>query len=265
MTAARHSISMLHIGGATALLEIGGLRIVLDPTFDPPQEYFGHYTEGLAGVVRTEGPALQPHELGKVDVALISHDHHIDNLDYTGRDLLKSVSNAYTTPIGALRLRGQTKGLAAYDSDTLNLPDGGQVTITAVPAHHGPDGIWQAIGPVTGFVLTGSLPPTYWSGDNSDVRLSREIIERFPDIRVAVLNVGGPSFAELGPVTLTFTNEEALEVSNLIPRAVIVPIHNDSWAHFKQDARSLRGVFQAAGVEDRLRIIERGHRETIAE
>lgn len=260
----RHPVAVLHVGGATSVIEVGGLRIILDPTFDAPQEYFGHYTEGLHGVIRTHGPAFQPNNIGKIDVALISHDHHIDNLDYKGRDFIRSVPRVYTTPLGALRLRGQTRGLADYDSDTIDLPKGGSITITAVPAHHGPDGVWQAIGPVTGFVLTGDLPTTYWSGDNSDVALSRDIISHFPETEVAILNVGGPSFEEIGPVTLTFSNEDALEFARAVPDAVIVPIHNDSWVHFKQDANSLLDVFSSAGAERRLIIIAPGSREVVA-
>lgn len=138
------------------------------------------------------------------------------------------------------------------------------VSPPAVPAHHGPDGVWQAIGPVTGFVLTGDLPAVYWSGDNSDVELTKDIVSRFPRIEVAILNVGGPSFDEIGPVTLTFSNEDALEVAAAIPGAVIVPIHNDSWVHFKQDANSLLGVFRNAGADGRLRTIAPGSSEVVA-
>ncbi|MGJ6123864.1 MBL fold metallo-hydrolase [Mycolicibacterium sp. Y3] len=262
----RHQISFQPIGGPTAILSFGGLRVIIDPTFDEPQDYTGHEgTVGLKGVIRTEGPAVGAHELGTIDVALVSHDHHIDNLDTSGRELLKDVTHVYTTDLGAERLGGGAVGLEDYKTAQLPLPDGGTVTITGVPAQHGPDGVWQAIGPVTGFVLSGDIPTTYVSGDNSSVDIVKGIAERFPDIELAVLFVGGAGFEELADgVYITLSNERALQVANILTKATIVPVHNDSWKHFREDADDLLGVFQRAGATDRLHIVERGAHVQVA-
>ncbi len=45
------------IGGPTALLEIGGLRVLTDPTFDPPGSYTGAVT-----LTKLTGPALKPQQ-----------------------------------------------------------------------------------------------------------------------------------------------------------------------------------------------------------
>ena len=50
---------------------------------------------------KTIGPALAPEALGSVDMVLLSHDHHLDNLDHSGRTFLASVSRVITTPEGA--------------------------------------------------------------------------------------------------------------------------------------------------------------------
>ena len=42
-------------------------------------------------LVKTTGPALAPEALGPLDVALVSHDHHPDNLDAAGRELLATI------------------------------------------------------------------------------------------------------------------------------------------------------------------------------
>ena len=267
MPATRHPLSITHIGCATAIFEIGGLRIMTDPTVDPPQHYYGHYTEGLNNVIKTRGPALQAHEIGKIDVCFISHDHHIDHLDYTGRDFIKSVPDIYTSPLSAVRLRlpGQAKGLPYDESVTVELPEGGQIRITAIPAHHGPAGVWEALGPVTGFVVEGDCPKTYFTGDNADVGLSQEIIDRFPGIEIAVLHAGGPSFEEFGEITLTYTNDQVLEVSKMLPEATMVPMHMDSWVHFKQGPDTMRDTFIKAGIEERLMIPTWGEREVIKE
>ncbi len=73
-------LSVRLVGGPTAVLEHGGLRWLIDPTFSPPGEY--------GGLVKTTGPAVAVEELGPVDVVLVSHDHHADNLDPAGRELV---------------------------------------------------------------------------------------------------------------------------------------------------------------------------------
>jgi len=78
-----------HIGGPTTLLEVGGVRLLVDPTFDPPgRRYsFGWGTSSR----KTTGPAVQPRELGPLDAVLLTHDQHADNLDDPGRSLLPTV------------------------------------------------------------------------------------------------------------------------------------------------------------------------------
>ena len=40
--------------------------------------------------------------------------------------------------------------------------------------------------------------------------------------------------------------------------AVIVPVHTDGWAHFRQSAADLRASFDTLGFGQRLRILEPG-------
>lgn len=65
------------IGGPTAVIEVGGLRLNTDPTFDEP----GEHPVGTRILTKTAGPALQPGEIGPVAAVLLSHDQHPDNLD----------------------------------------------------------------------------------------------------------------------------------------------------------------------------------------
>ena len=37
---------------------------------------------------KTTGPAIAAHEVGPLDAVLLTHEHHADNLDDTGRLLL---------------------------------------------------------------------------------------------------------------------------------------------------------------------------------
>jgi L-ascorbate metabolism protein UlaG (beta-lactamase superfamily) len=74
------------VGGPTPVIEIGGLRLLTDPTFDPP------------------GPALPVEAVGRIDAVPLSHDQHPDNLDRGGRHLLTTVPVTITTPSAAAQL-----------------------------------------------------------------------------------------------------------------------------------------------------------------
>jgi hypothetical protein len=141
-------VPVRHFGGPTALIEFGGLRLQTDPTLDPP----GAYPPSPRGtvLVKTARRGTTPAELGAVDVVLLSHDEHTDNLDIDGRAFLLDIPLTLTTRGGADGLGGSARGLAAWESVAVSRPMGGTVTITAVPARHGPVGAEAVLGEVVG-------------------------------------------------------------------------------------------------------------------
>ena len=139
------------VGGPTVVLEVGGVRLITDPTFDPP----GGYDTGRGfSLTKLQGPAIGPGELGVVDAALVSHEHHFDNLDREGRAYLAAVPRILTSRSGAARLGDRAEGLAHWESTELGGP-GASLSVTAVPALHGPGGTEDPGGDVIGFVLRG--------------------------------------------------------------------------------------------------------------
>jgi L-ascorbate metabolism protein UlaG (beta-lactamase superfamily) len=74
----QEQIKATYIGGPTALFEWHGFRFLTDPTFDPAG---GEYTTGPVVLKKLAGPVLAPETLRRVDMVLLSHDHHFDNLD----------------------------------------------------------------------------------------------------------------------------------------------------------------------------------------
>lgn len=133
----------------------------MDPTFDPPGSH--------AYLTKTAAPAVDPEALGPVDVVLISHDQHPDNLD-EGRRFALAAPLVLTHPGGAARLGPPAHALAPWQS--YELPGESQpLVVQAVPAVHGPaDGDRDASGhvnyEVTGFVPSGrGLPTVCLSGE----------------------------------------------------------------------------------------------------
>ncbi|MFI9585728.1 MBL fold metallo-hydrolase [Streptomyces sp. NPDC052236] len=241
------------LGGPTALFEYGGLRFLTDPTFDAP----GDYPVPGAVLTKTAPSSIDPAGLGRIDVVLLSHDEHPDNLDNSGRALLADVPLTLTTPGGAGRLGEGAKGLEDWESIELDRPDGGTVTVTGVPAIHGP-GTREEVEPITGqvvgFVLTGEgLPAVYVSGDNASLDAVRQIAERFGPMDTAVLFAGAPRFPILfDGALIVLDSAQAAEAAKILGARRVVLAHCDSWAHFTEGRTDLVAAFTAAGLADRL-------------
>ncbi|WP_030264916.1 MBL fold metallo-hydrolase [Streptomyces violens] len=248
-------------GGPTALFEYGGLRFLTDPTFDGP----GDHQAPAAVLTKTAGPDGSPADLGRVDVVLLSHDEHADNLDTSGRALLADVPLTLTTPGGGERLGEAATGLADWQSVELERRDGGPgtVTVTGVPAIHGPgprEEVEPITGQVVGFVLTGEgLPTVYVSGDNASLDAVKDIAERFAPVDTALLFAGAPRFTEVfdGEV-IVLDSAQAAQAAKILDAGRVVPVHYDSWAHFTEGRDELVAAFTAAGLADRVDFGVRG-------
>ncbi|MGW0826833.1 MBL fold metallo-hydrolase [Streptomyces sp. NPDC002845] len=242
-------------GGPTALFEYGGLCFLTDPTFDGP----GDYQVPNGPVLTKTAPSTgTPADLGRVDVVLLSHDEHADNLDDSGRALLADVPLTLTTPGGGRRLGQKARGLADWESIELDRPGGGTVTVTGVPAVHGPgkrEEVEPFAGEVVGFVLTGEgLPTVYVSGDNAHLSLVEEIAARFAQIDTALLFAGAPRFPGIlfDGQCVVLDSAQSAEAARLLGARRVVPVHYDSWAHFTEGRDDLEAVYVAAGLSDRL-------------
>jgi L-ascorbate metabolism protein UlaG (beta-lactamase superfamily) len=247
------ALTVLLVGGPTAVLDYAGLRLLTDPTFDPPGEHAG-------GLTKLTGPAVGADDVGVIDAVLLSHDHHSDNLDPGGRAFLPRAGRTLTTTAGAERLGGNAVGLEPWDTVELERRDAAPVTVTAVPALHGPEGSEPVTGPVIGFVLGADDASTlYVSGDNASVDVVHTIAERTGPIELAVLFCGGVSLPHrFDGAYLTLSADAAAQAAAVLGVRAVVPVHFEGWAHFTQGADELRAAFAAAGLADRLVVAEPG-------
>lgn len=248
------------IGGPTLRFTYAGRTLLTDPTFDDPGEHPGPVT-----LRKTTPPALPADEAGPVDVVLLSHDQHADNLDVAGRAFLARVPLVLSTPLAASRVEGVV-GLEPWQRTTLPaVPGRPSVQVTAVPAQHGPVGCEPVSGPVTGFVLQAEGEPTvYVSGDNASVEVVGAIAARFDDVRVAVLFVGAANVGRFGEHPVTLDALRALAVARLLPQAVVVPVHAEGWAHFTESTDELTRAFAGTQEAPRLHVPPRGVQVAIA-
>jgi L-ascorbate metabolism protein UlaG (beta-lactamase superfamily) len=239
------------IGGPTALIEVGGFRLLTDPTFDAP----GDYQLPHVKLTKTASPAVGAEAVGAIDAVLLSHDQHSDNLDHSGRDFLRHVPQVFTTEAGAKRLGGRAEGLAPWQVAELS-KNGVRLRVTATPARHGPAGIEPFSGDVIGFVVDADgAGAIYVSGDTVWYDGVAEVAKRFQP-RVVMPFAGAAQTR--GPFHLTMDTNDVVETARAFPNALIVPVHHDSWAHFRQDGNDLAVTFKALGIADRLRLLHPG-------
>jgi len=249
-----------YIGGPTALIEVGGWRLLTDPTFDPPGKryFFGWGTMSR----KLQGPAIPFEELGRIDAVLLSHDHHGDNLDPTGRELLPRMGTVITTVPGAKRLGGDAvRGLAPWATTTLEAQGRVPLEITATPCRHGPPGSKPIVGDVIGFALAweGQEHGALWiTGDTVLYDGLREVPQRI-DVGTAIVHLGGVTFPWLsGPLRYTMNAQEAVELCGLADPTTIIPIHYEGWKHFRQGRPVAERVLSGSPLADRVRWLQPG-------
>ena len=212
---------LTHIGGPTLLVEVAGWRLLTDPTFDPAG---GHYDFGWGtSSDKVTGPAVDVADLPPIDAVLLTHDHHGDNLDTAGRQLLSSVATVLTTVAGARRLTGErrdgadVRGLKSGDVTRLTAPGKPDLEITATPARHGPPLTRPIVGDVVGFAVreAGGTRVLVWV--TGDTVLYDRLRDAAKDMSVDVLvtHVGGVRFPITGPLRYTMTGRHAVELVDL--------------------------------------------------
>ncbi|MCC8975356.1 MBL fold metallo-hydrolase [Bradyrhizobium brasilense] len=250
---AKSNLILTLIGGPTVLIEFDGIRLLTDPTFDPPGDYKGAHSPVVHR--KTSGPAIAVDQVGSLDAVLLSHDHHFDNLDNSGRALLPNVGVTFTTNSGAERLGGNALGFAPFETRTLEGKNGKRLFVTATPARHGPVGV--DVGDVVGFALGVKEPGDllYITGDTLWFSGTEEVSRRFSP-KVVILFTGAAE--PKGRFHMTMGSEDALEAAAAFPEAALLSVHNEGWGHLKEDQDQLAHVFATFNLSDRLTRFDKG-------
>jgi len=237
------------------LIEVGGWRLLTDPTFDPAG---GRYRFGWGtGSRKLTEPSTAAAALAPIDAVLLSHDQHDDNLDAAGRAMLPTAGTVVTTVSGAKRLGDGARGLAPWQATRLEATGRPSLEIVATPCRHGPPLSRPLVGEVAGFAISweGQEHGALWiSGDTVLYDGVREVAERL-DVGTALLHLGGVRFPVTGPLHYTMTAAEAIELVGLIEPREAIPIHYEGWKHFRQGREAIERELAAAppGVAARFR------------
>ena len=184
---------------------------------------------------KTAGPAVTDDQLGPVDLVLVSHDNHADNLDDPGRALALASPLVLTTLGGARRLGQPAIGFTPWTSHTVQRPDGSELVVTAVPALHGhEDGERDADGfvncEVIGFVPVQPRPAHHLRQRRRCLGTGRavEIARRSPTIDAVVLHAGAARVqGKFRDRAMTLDSVRAAAADHDLRHAVVIPAHYD--------------------------------------
>ncbi|HTU77257.1 MAG TPA: MBL fold metallo-hydrolase [Solirubrobacteraceae bacterium] len=256
LAGAQPQLGIQLVGGPTAILEYGGLRWLTDPTLSPPGEY--------GGLTKLAGPALDISQQDPIDVVLLSHHQHTDNLDPAGRAFLSCANRVVSATKAAEDLGGDVVGMEPWSQAELESPRAGTVKVTAVHAQHGPDGSDAIQGPALGFVLSApGAQEVYLSGDNASRDVVRTMVQKTGELPIAILNAGAVQLPKFDHAYLTLSADHAADVAGILGARMVIPLHFEGWAHCTQGARELQAAFSGNGIADRLLMLERGQRAEV--
>ncbi|PRX45397.1 L-ascorbate metabolism protein UlaG (beta-lactamase superfamily) [Prauserella shujinwangii] len=253
--------SLTFVGTATTVLRLGPFTVLTDPNFlhRGQWSYFG---QGLFSRRRTE-PAAQPHELPPLDAVLLSHLHG-DHFDRVARRALRKDVPVLTTEHAARRLaRGgftATAALSTWSSETLT--DGAaSLTVTAVPARHSTSVLERVLPPVLGSVVEyrpfpdGPATRVYLSGDTVLHGALRQVRDRFPDLDLAVLHLGGTRV--LG-MLVSMDDRQGADLLELLRPASAVPVHFDDYGRFRSPVSNFLEEADRRDLAVPVRLLRRG-------
>ena len=189
------------IGHATSLLEMDGVRILIDPVWDDRAS-----PTTWSGPKRFFPAPLALEELPDLDAVIVSHDHY----DHLGAETVRAIAKLpaaakarWITPLGVGKLL-EKFGVAADRCQEVNWMDSvhvGGVDITALPARHFSgrslfnrfETLWAS------FALIGPRHRVYYGADSGEWTGFEDIGRKFGAFDLTMLEIGAsnPLWAEI--------------------------------------------------------------------
>ncbi|HKP64711.1 MAG TPA: MBL fold metallo-hydrolase [Polyangiales bacterium] len=256
------------IGGPTAFLERGGLRVITDPMLGPrgPNAFVlpKHPSTGQPNAPITRYLAPAPYALDGLDAILISHTHN-DHVDARAKELLPKQLPVVVAKAGepALREAGfqDVRGLDWGDSTTIRA---GTTTlrVIAVAAHHAHDpDLDREVGKGNGYVLEwtdarGSYR-VYWTGDAVLSDETKDFVSHYGRMDLLLPHMGGVG-GDGGLGLRTMNAEEALELVKRVDPKRVMPIHHTTFGHYREPIDALQQLVDEAGEAQRFKFLRLG-------
>ena len=251
-------ITTAWIGHATVLINFFGIKILTDPVLFPR---IGIRLPGFTiGPKRLTAPALEFHELPKIDVVLLSHAH-FDHFDLRTLHCFDENTSVITAPetrdlLRWTRLRNITE-LRWRERKSLKTA-AGDVNILAFPVKH-----WGARKQrdmhrgYNGYLLERNGRRILFAGDTA-------LTNTFADLRQdGRIDLAIMSIAAYNPwIRSHCTPEQAIEMANAAGAQFIMPVHHQTFRLSFEPLREPIERFKAALKDTPARIALREIGET---
>ena len=247
-----------YIGHATLLIEMGGLRLLTDPNFDPK----------LGKILpRVSAPGIALDALPKLDAVLLTHAH-ADHLSFDSLERLPPTTPVYAPPAVATWLKRLGYGHA------IPLPPGEELTIgglrvnAAVATHRGNRygfDRWRADASM--YLLTSDAESCFFAGDTALTEETHHLVERHlwdagRRLDLALLPIGYAPWWKPGFRKGHLTHDDALMLFERLKAHVLVPYHWGTFRHVTSTAydaiNRLRSRLEDHHLADAVRILEPG-------
>ncbi|MFC6905102.1 MBL fold metallo-hydrolase [Halalkalicoccus tibetensis] len=252
--------SIFFVGNATVIVRYAGFTILTDPSFLHEGDH-AHVGYGLRTERQTD-PAIDIDELPPIDFVLLSHMHG-DHFGRVAEEGLDTDLPIVTTPHAAAELseKGfrETYPLETWETLTVRKGDV-RLDVTSTPARHGSRLVSKAMPPVMGSMLEFHVGETtalrlYVTGDTVMYDSLAEIAERYPDIDIALLHLGG---AKVLGLQVTMDERQGTEAIELFDPTTAIPIHYDDYGVLRSSLEELQEAIREAGLDDRVEYVDRG-------
>ncbi len=251
--------SLTFVGTATTVITMGPFTVLTDPNFlaKGQRAYLGW---GL-WTRRLTQPAMTVGALPSLDAVVLSHLHG-DHWDRVARAELDRDVPLVTTTHAARRLspRGfSAVGLESWQETRLDKGDH-ELTITSLPAVHARGLLGAMLPPVMGSMLEhrrqGVLRRRiYLSGDTLTGDHLDAINERFPDIDVAVVHLGG---TKVLTVPVSMDGAQGVDFLRRVKPVQAVPVHYDDYGVFHSPLSEFLSSAEQAGLSPVVIPVARG-------
>ncbi|MEW6761930.1 MAG: MBL fold metallo-hydrolase [Pseudomonadota bacterium] len=254
------------IGTATVIIRYQGFTILTDPNFLHKGGHV-HLGYGLTSERKTN-PAINFEDLPPIDLVVLSHFHD-DHFDKLVQEKLNRATPIVSTKEAGERLKrlGFTRTFGLSTWDRLEVSKGAaRMRVTATPGRHGPAGVAVLLPKTMGSVLDFGPNPDvpdyrmYISGDTLVYDDIHAIPQRFPNIDLALLHLGGTRI--LGVLKVTMDGKDGVRMMQVIRPKKTVPIHYNDYDVFKSPLEDFAREVKAAGLERD--VVYLAHGETYA-
>ena len=232
------------IRNATAVLEIGGSRFLIDPMLDPArtrpaiQNTLNQQPNPLVDL-----PEGWEELVASADALVVTH-LHMDHFDDTAVQVLDHDLPLFCQQEDVDRLREKGFGdVRAVEREATF----GETTLIRISAQHGSGEVGRLMSPVSGFIFSAPDEPlVYIAGDTIWYSEVAEAIATYVP-EVIVVNGGGARFIEGGPIVMTA--EDIAKVHKAAPDALVVVVHLEAINHCSETRAYYREQLPELGVD----------------